>query len=304
MRLQRFDLNLLIVLDVLLEERNVTKASQRLHMGQSGTSAALSRLRDYFGDDLLVQVGRQFTLTPLAQSLVEPVRETLLQARSAIARRPGFDPALSERRFLVCASDYVITVLLSRVVQRIAQAAPRLALDIRSPPRDVEEAFDRGTIDLLVMPQQYTEQLNHPQTTLFEDTHACMVWNGHPSIGDVLTFDEYLQMGHVAVRFGDERSVSFEEWFLPRFGQQRRVECSVDNFSTLPLLILGTSRVVTLHRRLGEHFAQTLPLRLLDPPFDMPPVVERLVWPKHLENDPAHRWLREQILAVVAEGSA
>lgn len=301
MRLDRFDLNLLVVLDALLEERNVTKASRRLHIGQSGASAALSRLRDYFGDELLVPVGRQLTLTPLAQSLVGPVREALLQARAALARRPGFDPALTERHFLVCASDYVTTVLLAQVVRRIAALAPSLTLDVRSPPRDVAEVFDRGTIDLLVMPKQYAERLPHPQGPLFEDTQVCMVWSDHPSLGDTLSFDEYMQLGHVVVRFGDERSVSFEEWFLPRDGRQRRVECSVDNFCTLPLLVLGTSRIVTLHRRLARHFARSLPLRLLEPPFDMPPLVETMAWPRHLQNDPAHLWLREQVHAAAVE---
>jgi DNA-binding transcriptional LysR family regulator len=301
MRLERFDLNLLIVLDALIEERNVTKASRRLHIGQSGASAALARLREYFGDELLVPVGRQLALTPLAQSLAQPVREALLQARAAIARRPDFDPALTERHFLACASDYVTTVLLAQAVQRIAALAPRLTLDIRSPPRDVVAAFDRGTIDLLVMPQQYVEHLPHPQTPLFEDTQVCLAWQDHPTLGDTLSFDEYMQLGHVAVRFGDERSVSFEEWFLPRYGRQRRVECSVDNFSTLPLLVIGTSRIVTLHRRLARHFARALPLRLLEPPFDMPPLVETMVWPRHLQNDPAHLWLREQVQACARE---
>jgi DNA-binding transcriptional LysR family regulator len=301
MRLDRFDLNLLIVLDALLEERNVTRASRRLCIGQSGASAALARLREYFGDELLVPVGRQLALTPLAQSLVQPVREALLQARAAITRRPGFDPADTQRHFTVCASDYVTTVLLGRALQAVAAQAPRLSFDVRSPPKDVVETFDRGTIDLLLMPQQYAERLPHPQTPLFEDSHVCLISADHPSVGDSIDFDTYMQLGHVAVRFGDERSVSFEEWFLPRYGHQRRVECSVDNFSTVPLLVLGTARVATLHRRLAQHFARVLPLRLLPPPFDIPPLVETMVWPRHLKDDPAHGWLRGQLHACASE---
>jgi LysR family transcriptional regulator, nod-box dependent transcriptional activator len=301
MRLNRFDLNLLLVLDVLLEERNVTRASQRLHISQSGASAALNRLREYFGDDLLVPVARQLMLTPLAQSLVAPVREALLQVRAAIARQPGFDPATAQRRFVVCASDYVTTVLLAHAVQKIALQAPHLSLDIQSPPKDVFQTFDRGTIDLLVMPQQYVEGLPHPQTPLFGDGHVCLVWSGHATIADSLTLEQYMDQGHVAVRFGDERSVSFEEWFLPRYGPQRRVECSVDNFSTLPLLVLGTQRVVTLHRRLARHFARALPLRMLELPFEMPALIETMAWPRHLENDPAHQWFRQQVRACAQE---
>lgn len=301
MRLDRFDLNLLIVLDALLEERNVTKASERLHIGQSAASGALARLREYFGDELLVPVGRRLALTSLAQSLVEPVRDTLLRARAALSLKPGFDPATANRRFSVCASDYVTTVLLAAAVCRIAVQAPSVAIDLCSPPKDVGGALDRGAIDLLVLPGQYLTGLDQPQSRLFEDTQVCMVWSGNTRVGDTMDFEQYMKLGHVAVRFGDERSIAFEDWFLPRDGQQRRIESSVDNFSTLPLLLIGTERVATLHSRLAHHFARHLPLRVIDPPFAMPALAEVMAWPRHLERDPAHLWLRET-LAICAAG--
>jgi DNA-binding transcriptional LysR family regulator len=301
MRLDRFDLNLLIVLDTLLEERNVTKASQRLHIGQSAASAALARLREYFGDELLVSVGRRLTLTPLAQSLVEPVRDTVLRTRAVLSLKPGFDPATAERRFSVCASDYVTTVMLAQAVVRIAEQAPRVAIDIRSPPKDVGAALERGHIDLLVLPEQYVAQIKHPQARLFEDTQVCMVWSGNTQVTENLSFEQYMNLGHVAVRFGDERSITFEDWFLPRHGRQRRIESSVDNFSTLPLLLIGTTRVATLHRRLAQHFARYLPLLLIDAPFEMPALAEVMAWPRHLDHDPAHLWLREMLASSAAE---
>ena len=238
-------------------------------------------------------------LTPLAQSLVEPVRDTLLKARATIARKPNFDPATAERRFLLSASDYVTTVMLGEAIRRIAQMAPLVRLDVRSPVNQVMEVFDRGGMDLLVMPEHYTAQIKHPQERWFTDEQVCMVWSGNTAVGEALTFDAYMAMGHIAVHLGDERTASFEEWFLPRYGKQRRVEGSVDNFSTLPLLVIGTQRIVTLHRRMAEHFAQHLPLRVLKAPFDMPPLVEMLCWPRHLEHDPAHQWLRGVLLDCV-----
>jgi DNA-binding transcriptional LysR family regulator len=301
MRLEKFDMNLLVVLDVLLEERNVTRASERLHIGQSACSGALARLREYFEDELLVPVGRKLMLTPLAESLAEPVRDTLLRARATIARKPQFDPATEERRFLVCASDYVTTVILASALRVIAEKAPGVVVDIRSHAADVFEAFERGSIDVMVMPQQYASRTDHPHHRWFQDEQACLVWAGHPTVGEDLTFDQYMAMGHVAVRFGDERSLTFEEWFLPRYGKQRRIEASVDNFSTLALLVVGTGRIATLHRRLAEHVAQHLPVRVLKPPFEMPPLVEVLCWPKYLDRDPAHQWFRETLLAAAAE---
>lgn len=302
MRLDRFDLNLLIVLDALLEERNVTKASERLHIGQSAASGALGRLREYFGDELLVPVGRRLTLTPLAQSLIAPVRDTLLRARAAISLKPGFDPTTAERRFAVCASDYVTTVMLATAVSRIASQAPGVILDIRSPPKDVNEVLERGDIDLLILPEQYVLTLGHPQFGLFEDTQVCMVWSGNTQVAEAMSFEQYMSLGHVAVRFGDERNVTtFEDWFLPRYGEQRRIESTVDNFSTVPLLIIGTDRVATLASRLAWHFAQHLPLRVIDAPFVMPHVNEVMVWPRHLDHDPAHVWLRGTLQACAGE---
>ncbi len=301
MRLERFDLNLLVILDALLEERNVTNASKRVHIGQSAASGALARLREYFGDELLVPVGRRLVLTALGESLVAPVREALLQVRATLALKPGFNPATDARSFLICASDYATTVLLASMVRRVAELAPHVVLDIRSPMQNALEAFERGDIDLLVMPEPYMARFPEPKTRLFEDTHVCMVWAQNRLVGDSLSFEQYMALGHVAVHFGDEHSLAFEEWFLPRSGKQRQIELSVDNFSILPQVLIGTQRVATLHRRQAEHFAQHLPLRLIETPFDMPPLVEVLAWPNHLTHDPAHRWLREVLHGCVSD---
>jgi LysR family transcriptional regulator, nod-box dependent transcriptional activator len=296
MRLERFDMNLLVALDVLLEERSVTRASERLFIGQSACSGALARLREYFGDELLVPVGRRLMLTPLAETLVEPVRDTLLRARATLARKPQFDPTTAQRRFLVCASDYVTTVMLASAMRKIAALAPGVVIEIRSPSPQSFESLDRGSIDLMVMPQQYAQQVEHPRSAWFHDEQACLVWTGNTQVGETLDFEQYMSLGHVAVRFGDERSLTFEEWFLPRHGKQRRIEATVDNFSTLPLLLIETHRIATLHRRLAEYVSQYLPLRVITPPIEMPLLTEMIFWPKYLDLDPAHQWFRTILL--------
>ena len=265
LRLDRFDLNLLVVLDALLEERNVTRTGERLCIGQSAASAALKRLRDYFGDELLVAEGRRLELTPLAQSLVAPVRDALLRARAAISLRPSFDPNAATNTFVVCASDYVISVWLARAVRRIAAVAPGLRLDLRRPPADIAEIFERGTIDLIVLPEQYTRKLDHPRQELLRDTHVCMVCADHPLSAGDLTMDTYFDHGHVAARLGDEASLAFEEWFLPRYGRQRRVDARVDYFSALPQLIVGTRRIATLMSGWPGH-GQAFSVKLLPAP--------------------------------------
>ena len=301
MRLDRFDLNLLVTLDVLLEECNVTQSATRLHIEQSSCSAALARLRDYFGDELLVPVGRQLVRTPLADTLVEPVRQVLGLARTTLARRPGFEPASAERRFVVCASDYAITVFLASVARQVSALAPGLRLDIRNPGRDVFERFQRGEVDLLFMPELYLGASQAPRHELFRDTHVCLVCKDNPRVGpEPLTLEKYHALGHLAVRFGDEDSVAFEEWFLPRHGQQRRIELTVHSFSMVPHLLPGTERIATLHRRQAAHFARQYPVRMVDVPFDMPPLVETMAWPPHRMHDPAHQWLRQLVQDQVA----
>lgn len=298
MRLDRFNLNLLVVLDALLEERSVTKASARLNLGQSATSGALAQLREHFDDALLVQVGRRLTRTPLAESLMDPVRDILLMTRATMVRKPNFDPASAQRRFMVCASDYVTIVMLSTALVRVTQEAPSIAVDIRGQTPNTFDVFDRGGIDLLALPAQYLPRLKQSHAKWFDDEQVCMVCRTNRQVGKRLSFDQYMALGHVAVRLGDDRAITFEEWFLPRYGKQRRVEGSVDNFGTLPMLVLGTERIVTLHRRLAEHFAERYPVRLVKAPFDMPPLQEHLCWPRHLDHDPAHVWFRNTLLAA------
>ena len=264
MRLDRFDLNLLVILDALLEERNVTRASERLHIGQSAASAALRRLRDFFGDELLVPAGRRLELTPLAQGLVLPVRGTLLRARAAISLRPSFDPATETRRFTICASDYTISVFMGAAATHIASLAPGIRLDFTRPPVDLHEAFERGNLDLMIIPEQYAGQFYHPQQPVLRDDHACLVCATNPLSQQPLNMEDYLDVGHIAVRLGDEESLAFEEWFLPRFGRQRRVECSVDFFSAIPDLLIGTDRIATMHRRFAKTLAGRFPLKLME----------------------------------------
>src|SRR6185436_8079299 len=130
MHLDGLDLNLLVVLDSLFCERNVTRAGERIHLSQSATSGALSRLREFFKDDLLVPVGRKMVLTPLAEELALPVRQLLLQAEAIIHRSPHFSAETSQRTFRLVMSDYVATVLMSRALPEIQRQAPGIAIEV------------------------------------------------------------------------------------------------------------------------------------------------------------------------------
>lgn len=293
MRFNRLDLNLLVALDALLVELSITRAARRLNLSQSATSGVLSRLREYFEDDLLVQVGRSMVLTPLAQSLCDPVRDVLLQIQSTIETKPAFVPERSSRHFRLIASNYPTMVLLTDVAQHLSWHAPNISMEIMSPSEAYQDQLDRGEVDLLIMPAKYVSSDTHPHEILFEDSYSCVVWASNTMVGDTLTLEQYMAMSHVSTTFGgQQQQPSFEEWFLKGTGLSRRVDVTTNDFNTLPHMVIGTNRIATMHRRLARMFATYYPLRLLPPPMDIPPLVEVMQWHRYLDKDPAHVWFR------------
>ena len=176
MELHRFDLNLLVTLDALLSERNVTRAGLRMNLSQSAMSGALGRLREFFQDELLVPMGRTMVLTPLAQDLMQPVRDVLLQVQSTIATKPRFDPATSTRHVSVAVSDYVTSVLMADFLRDLQCQAPSITFDLRPVGKRAAEDLESGELDLLIAPEMFASPV-HPKEVLFEDTHTCIAWN-------------------------------------------------------------------------------------------------------------------------------
>ena len=130
--LRHLDLNLLVALDALLEEQSVAAAGKRLHLSPSATSGALARLREYFGDEILTQIGRRMVLTPLGEILRSSVRDCLLHIQSTVELRPGFDPSTSTRSFVLMMSDYVATVLMPPTLQGLQQSARGISIELLS----------------------------------------------------------------------------------------------------------------------------------------------------------------------------
>jgi LysR family nod box-dependent transcriptional activator len=272
-----------------------------MHMSQSAMSGALSRLRDYLGDELLVQIGRKMVPTPLAATLAEPVREILLRIKATVDTKPGFDPATSTRRFSLMMSDYVSTVLMSEVAQHIAHIAPHVSFEIVSNdvlnPGDV---LEHGDVDLLIMPRDHLSK-RQPEEILFSDDYACLVWQGNSTIGEKVSPEEYLRLGHVCTQLSRGRVPVMDEWFLSRLGVNRRVEVITMNFNSLPQYIVGTQRIGTTHRRMAAYYCRYLPLRVIPCPYELPPFVESMQWHEYFSGDLGLTWLRG-ILKEVASG--
>ena len=166
MRFNKLDLNLLVALDALLTERNISRAGQRIHLSQPATSNALARLRDYFQDELLIPQGRQLILSARAQELIEPVREVLMRIDSTIATQPTFDPVDAIRKFVLLMSDYSASVFIPTLIERLYKLAPGISLDLRQLDERPLEQLDKSEVDLLIIPSQYVSDLGTRQFLL------------------------------------------------------------------------------------------------------------------------------------------
>jgi len=298
--LHQFDLNLLVALDALLTEKNVTRAGARMHLSQSAMSGALARLRLAFDDDLLVPIGRRMDLTPVARELVQPVRDILRQIQSAMTTRAKFDALTSERHFSIAASDYVTTILLQDLFRQLASTAPRVTFELRPVGPQAIEDLERGHLDFLIAPRGFESPL-HPTEVLFDEWYTCVVWRGNTVIGSPLSLDQYLSLGHVIVCVSRVDEPNFDEQVLRRLGYTRRVEVSTPSFDLAPQLVVGTNRGATVAMRLARAYAKLLPLKLLPLPFDMPPMTEMLQWHHAHELDPAHLWFRGELRHAVTK---
>ena len=291
MRFNKLDLNLLVALDVLLKERSISRAAEALHLSQSATSNALARLRDYFEDELLVQVGRKMEATPRAEALQDAVRDVLLRVDSTIAMQPQFDPAASDRAFRIFVSDYTQLVLgphlLSLAAQQRFGGRFEFLPQVITPQRDLE----RGEADLLIIPKDFISP-DHPSEVLFEEDFVCVVWRDGALARGELDFDRYAAAGHVTMRPAGASNLSFESWFLQRYGLTRRVAAATYSFVPMPALVVGTDHVATVHRRLANLLAPSLPVLLRDLPVPMGHMQQAVQWHRYRTQDPGLVWLR------------
>lgn len=297
MRFKGLDLNLLVALDVLLTEKNVSRAADKLFLSQSATSGALARLREYFGDELLIQVGRKMVLTPRALALAGKVRAALVQIDGTIIQAPEFDPATVVRTVRIVASDFITIAVMKDAIRRIGASAPGLTIVIEPPADAPSELIERGEVDILAMPEVFLSP-NHPSEPFFTDGYVAVCWSGSAAYGETLTTDEFYEARHATVMFRSHQP-SYETWFLKNRGLERKIAAVAGSFAALPFLIEGTDNLALMHRSLAETFAKLMPLRIMPSPVEIPELVECLQWHAYSEGDECLAWVREQIKASV-----
>lgn len=300
MNLGRLDLNLLIALEALIDEAHVTRAAQRVNISQPAMSDALQRLRQLFGDELLVRVGRQYQLTALAMELREPLHELVQIAGEIVERREVFNPATDSRTFNVVASEYSAYVLLQPLLQRIATEAPGVSLRLQRSSRGEPEKIN-SDINLGLWPSPTASETGLPSEILFHDRWVCAVWKGNDRIGDRLTLEEYMHLPHAVYQSGTSGAFGLADRAIRDMNRPRRVQVSADSFVLLPLLLIGTPQVMLIQERLGRRLSPIADLRLVEPAFETPPLAEAMYWHGRNTSDPAHRWLRNMLREIAAE---
>lgn len=299
MRFKGLDLNLLVALDALLQERSVSAAAHRLHLSQPAMSAALNRLREQLGDPLLVTHGKRMIPTPHAAALAESVSQLLAQCDSLLCNSASFDPLSSRRVFTICASDYMIETVVTPLVRKLCQIAPQVSTKILLQ-NDINPThlLDRGELDVLLMPQTYISPL-HPAELLFTERQVVLGWRENPVMQQPMTVDLFYAQGHVAVDFAQGRAPSFAEQQLANLPRQRKIELTVPSFMAVPGMLVGTPRLAVVHGRLAEKVVQTMPLTIAPMPIELPELNEMMQYHQARAHDQGLRWLLDCIRSVI-----
>lgn len=301
MNLAALDLNLLVALDALVTEAHVGRAALRVGLSQPAMSHALRRLRELLADPLLVRTGPGMELTPRAQALRDPLKQTLEQVRGLFVA-DGFDPATSTRHFALMIPDYIINFVLPPLVARLAAEAPAVRLDVtpwRGAPLQASGAIAPDIarrIDFAFNCRPGALPGFHRQR-LFGDTDMLAVRRGHPLRAKLKRMPAFLAARHVAVIGRGQNEDLIDTWLQQR-GIQRRIALSVPSYLQALHTVAQSDLVAFVPGRLIASLSRQLDLVALEPPLQPEGDVEYLFWPVRHQNDPGSLWLRRHLLGV------
>lgn len=295
--LSAVDLNLLVILSALLETQSVGQAAVQLGMSQPAVSRALARLRQQFGDRLLVKGGRSMLPTAYASDLAGPLETLLKQAAALYGAGPMFDAATTTRVFRLATTDYGAIAVLPHVLSQMTLQAPNAALEIVGFGRDTFQMLAEGQIDIAF----YADDLvpNSLRTSdLFTEDYACMVRSGHPLarriVGGRIEMDDYLAHDHALVTVAGGRTGIVDD-ALRSLGHKRRIALWLPYFMTAAVLVARSDLIITLPRRAAEAAAGSLGLISFMPPVALESFGYRMIWHERTHQDAACCWLRDLI---------
>jgi DNA-binding transcriptional LysR family regulator len=291
------DLNLLPALAVLLEERSISKAAARHHLSQPAMSRVLQRLRETFGDELLIRAGRGYELTQRARQLQSEL-EALLPRLDRLLRGEAFNPATAADRFRLCAPDAASLFIGARLVKAMAREAPSTQLELAGWHEGVFDDVMRGKLDLVLSLYRVPPPLK--SEVLLEDELACVVSADHPLARGRMTAEGYFEFPHVRITLmGTERDLIDKR--LAALGKERRIGLKVPYLTAAVLAVEDTPLITTMLRRAAELYAARANVAILGFPFKLDPERILMGWHPRMDAEPAHLWFRELIAAIARD---
>jgi DNA-binding transcriptional LysR family regulator len=293
--LSAVDLNLLVVLEALLATRSTTLAAQRLSLSQPATSHALARLRELFGDPLLVRAGRTLVPTPFAEALGPRLASALAAVRDTFDASAGFDPKQTRRTFTLGAGDYAASALVPRLAHDLARAAPSIELFVKPGHESELTALEQGEVEVMLTPLTHLSGGAIRSEALFMDRFVCVLRRGHPLARRGLSLEAYCQLGHVLIApRGSTRRGAVDD-ALESLGRARRVAVTVPHFLVAPLVVTRTDHVLTLAERVARTLRPELGLVIVEPPLALPGFELAMHWHVRNDADAGHAFLREAL---------
>ncbi len=310
MSVDRVDLNLLVYLDALLKERNVTKAANQLGLSQPAMSNGLRRLREVFEDPLLIRTSDGMTPTERAQELQPTIREVLATIDKAVQPQADFDAMTSDRVFRIMASDYAEPTLIPPLVERLRKEAPGISLDIMTPSDVDFYDVEQGKVDMVINRFDSMPQSFH-QKTLWRDRFVCLVSKDNPIV-DNFNLDTYLQAHHIWVNktgMGagvgmNPKDVQRRGWVdnaLSELGKTRNIRVFTRHYQAAMQLATQKDLIVTIPFKATLLPVPTDELVVKEAPFDIPEMALTMAWSPLLQHNPAHRWMRGLITEIARE---
>lgn len=297
MDIRGINLNLLVTLDALLEERGVTAAARRCGVSQPAMSHSLAQLRGLFDDPLVVRGG---LLTPLAESLRGRLRSGLAELQTVLDTREPFDPSTSDRTFRIAASDAFAIISLHALLDRLAARAPRVNVVIRPADAGTMDALASGSVDLVAGSVEQSPGPDAVERELYRERFVCIVRQRHPAVRTRLGIATYARLSHALVAIDEEPGAI--DRALARLGRTRRVALRVPDFAAIGHVIASSDLVATIPERLARRLAETLPLRILPPPLELRDFPVSLYWHRRFEADSGSRFLRGLFLELADAG--
>lgn len=298
--LRKADINLMVVFETLMQERNVTRAAEKLFLGQPTISAALNRLRSLLNDPLFIRVGHRMEPTARAHEILKHLTPALDAMSTALSLSREFDPSVSRMTFRIGLSDDVEFGLLPAMLRAIREEAPGVVIVVKHVDYlNISEVLMSGDISVGVC---LTRGLPaNAKRKLLRNVQPRLVRADRSATP--MTLDEYCSRPHVVVSHVASVSSFADEW-LAALGRKRDVVLSVPQFTTLPALMAGTDLIAGLSDYAASAMSALGLLHDEPMPFETPGLDLSMTWLSVMDNDPAERWMRGRIEAFMGERQA